>query len=80
MISWEWKDNIGWKVFDTETSNLLEEAFLLGQPSVKLTHGFFAKDGYTVKLVPHNQMRQVCGRLTDVFIGDTPLDQQPDKF
>jgi serine/threonine protein kinase len=44
-VTWQWKDDDGFKAYDDKTRDMIEAAFQRGDPSLKLTHGFFSSPG-----------------------------------
>lgn len=59
---WEWFGDRVWQRYDTETSQMIEDAYSLKQPVLQLTHGFFgASGGYTINLTTFTQTRENSG-------------------
>eukprot|EP01129_Flabellula_baltica_P007879 TRINITY_DN3097_c0_g1_i1.p1 TRINITY_DN3097_c0_g1~~TRINITY_DN3097_c0_g1_i1.p1 ORF type:complete len:160 (-),score=29.85 TRINITY_DN3097_c0_g1_i1:10-489(-) len=42
--TWQWFDDYDWINYDNETSDLIEEGYQVGEYSIHLDHGYFARD------------------------------------
>jgi len=56
---WRWNNEGSWSLYDNVTTEILENAFKEGSDTVELSHGFFARDGYTANL---KTMQQINNR------------------